>query len=825
MAKYVRFTKSARQVARYAQEEASRLNHGYIGMEHILLGLLRENAGMAAQALQKLGVDLSQARAIIEELAGEGQGTTGDKPVFTTRAQETIELAALEGYQMGQNYVGTEHLLMGLLKRGDVVAQILARLGLDPEEVYREIIRLIGGEPGGGFWQQGNQGSTDSCQGCQQSTGLDDFGIDLTALARENALEPTIGRGAELDRVIQILNRRTKNNPCLVGEAGVGKTAIAEGLAQKIAQKEVPDNLQDKRVVQLELSSLVAGTKHRGEFEERMHQLLQELQQDGNVIVFIDEIHTVIGAGAAEGAMDASNILKPALSRGELQAIGATTLDEYRKHIESDAALERRFQPVDVGEPTEEESLQILKGLRDRYQEHHRVDIPDKALEAAVRHSSRYIQDRFLPDKAIDLVDEAAALVRIRNFKPSSASKQVEEELKQVKQDKEEAINHQDFEKAAELRDREQKLSEELEEALSRSEEHHDVNQPAVTEEDIAQVVSEWTGIPVSKLTEEESASLLKLEDILHERVIGQQEAVQAVSKAIRRGRTGLKDPKRPTGSFMFLGPTGVGKTELARSLAEVLFGDEQAMLRLDMSEYMESHATARLIGAPPGYVGYDEGGQLTEQVRRRPYSVILLDEIEKAHPEVFNVLLQVLEDGRLTDGKGKTVDFRNTVIIMTSNVGAGNLKKQASAGFRAGGAEEEHQDMKANMLEELRRTFRPEFLNRLDDVVVFRSLSREDLGRIVHLMLHDLSHRMRQHGLELEVTPDARELLAREGYDPNYGARPLRRVIQKRLEDSISEEMIGGIFQPGDYVKVDLSESEGEEVLVFKRKQEVVNK
>ncbi len=844
MSKYVRFTRGAQRATRYAQDEAVSLKHGYVGEEHILLGLLREKSGLAAQALKNLGMELGNLRSEVDRLTGEASKDfdfNQKTPVFTTRAQEAVELAVIEGYNLGQGYVGTEHLLLGLIKKEGMAVQILENLDMEPEEVYEEIISMMGGDPGDASWWEDLQKGASECQSCQEGLSLKDFGRDLTALAEEDKLEPIIGREEELERIIQILNRRTKNNPCLIGEAGVGKTAVAEGLAQKIIRDEVPDNLRDKRVVQLELSSLIAGTKHRGEFEERMQQLLQELQESGNVIVFVDEIHTVVGAGAAEGALDASNILKPALSRGELQVIGATTLEEYRKYVESDAALERRFQPVMVEEPTEEESLQIIRGLRDRYQDHHRVEITDEALEAAVRYGSRYIQDRFLPDKAIDLMDEASALVKIHQL-PFTLARVDDErgtELEEVKRQKEEAVGRQDYEKAAELRDRQQELEEDKEffaayadkeygeDSLPDStegdypEQSHKLeeeagDQAAVTEEDVAQVVSNWTGIPVYKLTEEESEMLMRLEKTLHQKVVGQEEAVEAVAKAIRRGRTGLQNPRRPQGSFMFLGPTGVGKTELSRRLAEVLFGDEQAVLRLDMSEYMESHATARLVGAPPGYVGYDEGGQLTEQVRRKPYSVILLDEIEKAHPEVFNVLLQILEDGRLTDGKGHTVSFRHAVIIMTSNLGARLLQGQSTVGFRPNGEEAEYAEMEKGVLEELRGTFRPEFLNRLDDVIVFKHLTREDLNQIVDLMLQELSQRMAQYGLELRVTAAARKFLAHEGYHPSYGARPLKRVIQKRVEDRLSDELIGGNFQPGDVVEVDAEEKEGEEELTF---------
>ncbi len=824
MSEYVKFTRSAQQVTRYAQEEALRLKHVHIGVEHLFLGLVKEGSGVAAQTLQGMGINLNEARLVVENIVGSGEKNVYRKPVFATGAQETLELAAVEGYRSGNGYVDTEHILLGLLRKGGITEQILETLGVSPDEVFREVIRMMGGDPDDPSWQEDEQ-ECSMCQGNEQkAAAIEDYGSDLTKLAEEEKLEPVIGREKELERVIQILGRRTKNNPCLVGEAGVGKTAIAEGLARKIVRGDVPVYLRDKRVVQLELSALVAGTKHRGEFEERMHQLLQELQEAGNIIVFFDELHTVIGAGAAEGAMDASNILKPALSRGELQAIGATTLNEFRKHVESDAALERRFQPVFVDEPTEEESLQILKGLRERYQDHHRVEIPDETLEAAIKQSTRFIQDRYLPDKAIDLMDESAALVQIRYY--TSPASEVQEELDRIRREKEAAVNSQDYERAAELKERQEQLEMELneEEEPVEQEERGSVNADTrVTEEDIAKVVSDWTGIPVNKLTEEESTMLLNLEAHLRQKVIGQHEAVKAVSRAVRRGRTGLKKPGRPIGSFVFLGPTGVGKTELARRLAEVLFGDADAMHRLDMSEYMESHSTARLVGAPPGYVGYEEAGQLTERVRRRPYSVILLDEVEKAHPEVFHVLLQVLEDGRLTDSRGRTVDFSNTVIIMTSNLGSDSLQKQPTMGFRVGSENEEYQDMKDKALDELHHTFRPEFINRLDDVVVFQSLSREDLGQIVELMLQELSQRVEEYRLELEVSPSAREYLAREGYDPAYGARPLRRVIQKQVEDGLSEEMIAGNLQPGDKVEVDTQEGEGETFLTFKRKEGAV--
>jgi len=812
-----RFTERAQQVLVLAQEEAKRLNHNFIGTEHILLGLVREGSGIAARSLQNLGVELSRVRSEVEKIIGKGEKALAQGISYTPRAKKVIELAIEESQNLGHNYVGTEHLLLGLLREGEgIAAQVLTILGIDLKKARREVIQLLGGEV--------QMGGGASAKNVPQTPTVDAFGRDLTKMAREGKLDPVIGREKEIERVIQILSRRTKNNPCLIGEPGVGKTAIAEGLAQRIAEGDVPDILRDKRVVTLELAAVVAGTKYRGEFEERLRKLMLELQQAGNVIIFIDELHTIIGAGAAEGAIDASNILKPALAKGELQAIGATTLDEYRKYIERDPALERRFQPIMVGEPTRDESLEILKGLRDRYEAHHRVKITDEALEAAVKLADRYIQDRYLPDKAIDLIDEAASRVRLRNYTAPPDLKEMEEKLEALRQEKEAAVRNQEFEHAARLRDKEQQLRARLNELKKEWEQKKVVSDLAVvTEEDIAHIVSSWTGIPVQKLAEEESARLLRMEEILHQRVIGQHEAVQAVSRAIRRGRAGLKDPKRPIGSFIFLGPTGVGKTELARSLAEAIFGDEDSIIRLDMSEYMEKHTTARLIGAPPGYVGYEEGGQLTEKVRRKPYSVILLDEIEKAHPDVFNILLQILEDGRLTDGKGRTVNFRNTVIIMTSNVGANFIKKQQSLGFRPADAEKSYEQMKARLLDELKRTFRPEFLNRVDDVIVFKPLTEEDIAKIVDLMLKDLSKRIAEYGLKLEVTPEAKELLAKEGFDPTYGARPLRRVIQKRLEDGISEEMLRGTFTAGDTIIVDREKEEEKLTFIKKAKENPV--
>ncbi len=803
-----RFTERAQQVLVLAQEEAKRLNHNFIGTEHILLGLVREGSGIAARALQNLDIELVLVRSEVEKIIGKGDKAQVQGISYTPRAKKVIELAIEEGQNLGHNYVGTEHLLLGLLREGEgIAAQVLTNLGVDLKKARKEVIQLLGGEA--------QLGSAQTGKSAPQTPTVDAFGRDLTKLAGEGKLDPVIGRDQEIERVVQILSRRTKNNPCLIGEPGVGKTAIVEGLAQRITEGNVPDILSDKRVVTLELAAVVAGTKYRGEFEERLRKLMMELQQAGNVIIFIDEMHTIIGAGAAEGAIDASNILKPALAKGELQAIGATTLDEYRKYIERDPALERRFQPIVVGEPSLDESREILRGLRDRYEAHHRVKITDEALDAAVKLGDRYIQDRYLPDKAIDLIDEAASRVRLRNYTAPPDLKEMEDKLEGIRQEKEAAVRGQEFEQAAQLRDKEQQFRAKLNELKKDWEKKKVVSdQVLVGEEDIAHIVASWTGIPVVRLAEEESAKLLRMEEILHQRVIGQHEAVQAISRAIRRGRAGLKDPKRPIGSFIFLGPTGVGKTELARTLAESLFGDEDAMIRLDMSEYMEKHTTARLVGAPPGYIGYEEGGQLTEKVRRKPYSVILLDEIEKAHPDVFNILLQILEDGRLTDGKGRTINFRNTVVIMTSNVGATYIKKQPVMGFKTSDEDATYEQMKSRLLDELRRTFRPEFLNRVDDIIVFKSLTEDDISKIVELMLKELSNRVTDYGLSLEVSQEAKDLLAKEGYDPTYGARPLRRVIQKKLEDGISEELLKGNFTTGDKIMVE--KEKDAEKLVF---------
>ncbi|MCL5059017.1 MAG: ATP-dependent Clp protease ATP-binding subunit [Actinobacteria bacterium] len=800
---FSRFTERAQKVLFLAQEEALRLGHPYVGTEHILLGLIREGQGVAARALAGMGIEADKVRSAIEQAVGKVQGSPGQEIALTPRGKRILELSVEEARRMGHNYVGTEHLLLGLIREGEgIAAQILKVMGADLDRVRQVVLEMLG-EPG----QQGDHGSR-SCSSCRSGakTGtLDQFSRDLSAMARQDKLDPVVGREKEIERVIQILSRRTKNNPVLIGEPGVGKTAIVEGLAQRITAGNVPEVLLEKRVVTLDMASMLAGTKYRGEFEERLKKVIEEIINSSNIIVFIDELHTIIGAGAAEGAIDAANILKPALSRGELQCIGATTLDEYRKYIEKDPALERRFQPIMVEEPTVEETIEILKGLRDKYEAHHRVSITDKALGAAAGLADRYITDRFLPDKAIDLIDEASSRVRLKAYTAPPDVKNIEKELEGIKKEKEAAINSQEYEKAAQFRDREQNLKKQLESTRDNWKQQQGGLELTVGEEDIAQIVSTWTGVPVSKLAEEESERLMNMENILHQRVVGQDEAVRAVSRAVRRARAGLKDPRRPVGSFIFLGPTGVGKTELARALAEVLFGNEEAMVRLDMSEYMEKFASSRLVGAPPGYVGYEEGGQLTEAVRRHPYSVVLLDEIEKAHPDVFNILLQVLEDGRLTDSKGRVVDFRNTVIIMTSNVGVSTIRREATLGFRTGSEQETgYEKMKEKVTDELKRTFRPEFLNRIDEIIVFHALSREHIKDIVGLMVGEVAERIKEGSIKIEVTESAREFLAEKGFDENYGARPLRRAIQKEIEDRISEELLTGAIRQGDHVFID---------------------
>lgn len=830
---YGRFTEKAERAITLAQESAMMMGHNYVGTEHVLLGLVKEGTGVAANVLKAHGITEGKIVAVIEALVGKGEKSDRQPVGFTPRTKRVLELSFKEARTIGHNYIGTEHLLLGIVKEGESVAvRILTELGVEPQTILAEIIRMLkmstwymqknsdqekfGSETTDAlkeiFNNGGQEGPSKSAdlEKSGNTPTLDQFGRDLTEMALEDKIDPVIGRDKEIERVIQIISRRTKNNPCLIGEPGVGKTAIAEGLAQRISAGVVPELLKGKRVVTLDLASLVAGTKYRGEFEERLKKALNEVKKAGNVILFIDEMHTIIGAGAAEGAIDASNILKPFLARGEIQVIGATTLDEYRKHVEKDAALERRFQPIKVEEPTLDEALEILKGVRDKYEAHHGVRITDGALKAAVELSHRYISDRFLPDKAIDLIDEASSRVRIKSFTAPKGLKELEDRVNKLNREKEEAIRMQEFEKAAGIRDSEQKLKAELAEKKGDWKKKNQVKTDVVTEEEIAEIVSTWTGIPVKSLTEEESRRLLNMEEILHKRVIGQDEAVTAVSKAIRRGRMGLKDPKRPVGSFVFMGPTGVGKTELSKALAEALFGDENAMIRIDMSEYMEKFSVSRLIGSPPGYVGYDEGGQLTDRVRRKPYSVILFDEIEKAHPDVFNILLQILEDGRLTDSHGKVVDFRNTIIIITSNVGARLITDPKKVGFSADeGVKQNYEDMKKNIMGELKKEFRPELLNRVDELIVFHPLTEEHLGKIVGIMLEVLSKRLEDNNITFEVSEEAKLYIAKKGYDNLFGARPLRRVIQSLLEDKLAEEMLERRVKDGDKVIVTVKEDE----------------
>ncbi|RPJ97940.1 hypothetical protein BSBH6_01270 [Bacillus subtilis] len=794
-----RFTERAQKVLALAQEEALRLGHNNIGTEHILLGLVREGEGIAAKALQALGLGSDKIQKEVESLIGRGQEMS-QTIHYTPRAKKVIELSMDEARKLGHSYVGTEHILLGLIREGEgVAARVLNNLGVSLNKARQQVLQLLGSNETGSSAAGTNSNAN--------TPTLDSLARDLTAIAKEDSLDPVIGRSKEIQRVIEVLSRRTKNNPVLIGEPGVGKTAIAEGLAQQIINNEVPEILRDKRVMTLDMGTVVAGTKYRGEFEDRLKKVMDEIRQAGNIILFIDELHTLIGAGGAEGAIDASNILKPSLARGELQCIGATTLDEYRKYIEKDAALERRFQPIQVDQPSADESIQILKGLRDRYEAHHRVSITDDAIEAAVKLSDRYISDRFLPDKAIDLIDEAGSKVRLRSFTTPPNLKELEQKLDEVRKEKDAAVQSQEFEKAASLRDTEQRLREQVEDTKKSWKEKQGQENSEVTVDDIAMVVSSWTGVPVSKIAQTETDKLLNMESILHSRVIGQDEAVVAVAKAVRRARAGLKDPKRPIGSFIFLGPTGVGKTELARALAESIFGDEEAMIRIDMSEYMEKHSTSRLVGSPPGYVGYDEGGQLTEKVRRKPYSVVLLDEIEKAHPDVFNILLQVLEDGRLTDSKGRTVDFRNTILIMTSNVGASELKRNKYVGFNVQDETQNHKDMKDKVMGELKRAFRPEFINRIDEIIVFHSLEKKHLTKIVSLMSDQLTKRLKEQDLSIELTDAAKAKVAEEGVDLEYGARPLRRAIQKHVEDRLSEELLRGNIHKGLHIVLDVED------------------
>lgn len=811
---FSRFTERAQKVIMYAQQEAQSFQHGYVGTEHILLGILREEEGIARKLLNNTGVTIENVRNLVEEYEGKGDAELFKNEIpLTPRTKRLLELSLLESRNLGHNYITPEHILLALIRESEGVAYtILSNLGADFEKLRKEIVNsMAGGMPG--EQPSASKAAPHKAHGGEATPNLDQFGRDLTGMASEGKLDPVIGRDKETQRLLEILSRRIKNNPCLIGDPGVGKTAVVEGLAQRIVSGNIPEILKDKRVVTLDLSSMVAGSKYRGEFEDRLKKVMEEIRKAGNIILFIDEIHTIIGAGGAEGAIDASNILKPALARGEIQCIGATTIDEYRKHIEKDSALERRFQPITVGEPSKEEALQILMGLRDKYEAHHRVKITDEAIDAAVNLSDRYITDRYLPDKAIDLIDEAAAKVRIQNLTAPPDLKELEEKIEKATKEKEDAIRVQDFEKAARLRDKEKELKDKLEnqkgnwKAQNEGSTHHIVGEP-----EIAAVVSRWTNVPVEKLTEKESERLLKLEEILHNRVIGQEEAVKSIARAVRRSRVGLKDPKRPIGSFIFLGPTGVGKTELSKALAEAMFGDENSMIRIDMSEYMEKHAVSRLIGSPPGYVGYDEGGQLTEKVRRNPYSVVLFDEIEKAHPDVFNILLQILEDGRLTDGKGKTVNFKNTIVIMTSNVGANTIKKQKTLGFATYSekeAENEYEKMKDNVMEELKRSFRPEFLNRIDDIIVFHQLAEGDLKHIVKLMLKTVAERVKEQDITLQFDESAEEFLSKEGYDVTYGARPLRRAITKAVEDKLSEEILRGSIKRGDRVEVTSQDNE----------------
>ncbi len=811
---FERFTDRARRVVVLAQEEARMLNHNYIGTEHILLGLIHEGEGVAAKALESMGISLDAVRAQVEEIIGQGQQAPSGHIPFTPRAKKVLELSLREALQLGHNYIGTEHILLGLIREGEgVAAQVLVKLGADLNRVRSTVIQLLSGYQGKEAVTQGGPAEGNA----STSTVLDQFGRNLTVAAREGKLDPVIGRESEIERVMQILSRRTKNNPVLIGEPGVGKTAVVEGLAQAIAKNDVPETLKDKQVYSLDLGALVAGSRYRGDFEERLKKVLKEIKSRGDIIIFIDEIHTLVGAGAAEGAIDAASILKPMLARGELQTIGATTLDEYRKHIEKDAALERRFQPIQVKEPSVAHTIEILKGLRDRYETHHRVSITDGALAAAANLADRYISDRFLPDKAIDLIDEAGSRLRIKRMTAPAELREFDTKIADARKAKESAIDGQDFEGAAALRDQEKNLIQERNEAEKHWKATDLDKVTEVDEELIAQVLSASTGIPVFKLTEEETARLLRMEEELHRRVIGQDQAIKALSQAIRRTRAGLKDPKRPGGSFIFAGPSGVGKTELSRTLASFLFGDESSLIQLDMSEYSERHTASRLFGAPPGYVGYDEGGQLTEKVRRRPFSVVLFDEIEKAHPDIFNSLLQVLEDGRLTDSQGRTVDFKNTIIIMTTNLGTRDISKSLGLGFSNNDDDLTNYDrMKGKVTEELKTHFRPEFLNRIDDVIVFHQLNKEQIHHIVDLMITNLDERLKAKDMGIELTQAARDLLAARGYDPLLGARPLRRVIQREIEDSLSERILFGELKAGEIILVDVEGVDAEATFTF---------
>ena len=815
---FERFTEKAIKVIMLAQEEARRLGHNFVGTEQILLGLIGEGTGVAAKVLKSMGVNLKDARIEVEKIIGRGSGFVAVEIPFTPRAKRVLELSLEEARQLGHNYIGTEHLLLGLIREGEgVAARVLENLGVDLSKVRTQVIRMLG--------ETAEVAAGSSAQGRTKTPTLDEFGSNLTQMAAEGKLDPVVGRQKEIERVIQILGRRTKNNPVLIGEPGVGKTAIAEGLAQRIANKDIPDILEDKRVVTLDIGLLVAGTKYRGEFEERLKKIMDEIRQAGNVVLVIDEVHTLIGAGAAEGAIDAANILKPALARGELQCIGATTLDEYRKHIERDAALERRFQPVMVGEPTVPETIEILFGLRERYEQHHKLKILDEALEAAAKLSDRYISDRFLPDKAIDLIDEAGSRVRLMNSQLPPEAKELDRELRQLLKQKDDAVRSQDFDKAGELRDREMDIKSRIRAIASAKKSEGDGDEPFVDAEEIAHIVASWTGVPVNKLTETESEKLLHMEDTLHQRLIGQEDAVKAVSRAIRRARVGLKNPNRPIASFIFSGPTGVGKTELTKALAAYFFGSEDAMIRLDMSEYMERHTVSKLIGSPPGYVGYNEGGQLTEAVRRRPYTVVLFDEIEKAHPDVFNLLLQILEDGRLTDAKGRTVDFKNTLLIMTSNIGSKVIEKGGGGlgfDFAEDQTDAQYNRIRSLVNEELKQYFRPEFLNRLDEIIVFRQLNKDEVKEIAELLLKEVFSRLTEKNINLDVTAKFKERIVEEGYNPSYGARPLRRAIMRLLEDVLAEEILSGRIKDGDVAIADVDE-EGKVIIIPGQKRELL--
>lgn len=808
-----KFTSSAERVLEIANDIALELGHNYVGTEHILYGLAKEERGVASKVLEKQGVTPDTVIEKIEELVGREDTVAESTVGFTPRTKRVMENAFRESKKMGSDYIGTEHLLIGIMREGDSIAvRIMLELEVNPQKLYNEIVKVVN------EYDNNTTGETETNTKVNTSYNstqtLNQFGSDLTKLAESGKLDPVIGRKDEIERVIQILSRRTKNNPCLIGEPGVGKTAVVEGLAQKIVSGDVPEILKNKRVVSMDISSMVAGAKYRGDFEERIKKSLNEVKKAGDVILFIDEIHTIVGAGAAEGAIDAANIMKPLLARGEIQVVGATTLNEYRKYIEKDAALERRFQPITVNEPSLDDSIQILKGIRDKYEAHHNVKISDEAIEAAVNLSSRYINDRFLPDKAIDLIDEASSKIRLRAYTEPESIKKIEEDLSNTKKEKEEAITIQDFEKAASLRDKEHSLKAELEKQKAKWKDKNTKNIINITSEDIADVIAMWTGIPAQKINQSENEKLKKLEETLHKRVVGQTEAVTAVAKAIRRGRVGLKDPKRPIGSFLFLGPTGVGKTELSKALAESLFGDENAIIRVDMSEYMESHSTSKMIGSPPGYVGFDEGGGLTEKVRRKPYSVILFDEIEKAHPDVMNMLLQILEDGRLTDSHGRTVNFKNTVIIMTSNVGARLITDKKTLGFTSSvsdndSEQKEYEAIKKEVLAELKKQFRPEFINRVDEVIVFHKLTKVDLEEIVDIMLKQVKERLLDQGMTVDVDSLAKDLIIKRGTDENFGARPLRRAIQSILEDKLAEEILDGNIKPGDKAKVTAKDEE----------------